>query len=394
MLRILCEDSAKDARITINGVFRGECPIDVSVAAGNVVVRANKLLDGGLREQSFEQTLSMGDGVIKKLEVVLGAPRQTAEGYHQEQLLKQAQAEAALKARQEAERKDAERKSALLQRLEQLKQQGVDVGNGKPFKDCAECPSMLLLPAVQPGAAPLAVGQFEITRKHYAHFVRETNRQTSPGCTVWERHNMFRGEWQQNLARNWQSPGFEQTDEHPVVCVSWADARDFAAWLSARTGKVYRIPNLQDYLTVGFYRRNARGQIERPPLPWTGSDTCRYSNVLDTSGQAANARGLGDEWACNDQYSFTSPVGSFPANPSGLFDLTGNVAEWLDWTRGDMTSLGDQWAKLEPKDVYGESWAMAARNSYTFDYGWSKTTNLPAGHQANHTVGFRVVREL
>jgi serine/threonine-protein kinase PpkA len=89
------------------------------------------------------------------------------------------------------------------------------------------------------GDKVIAAGQADVSRADYARFVHATGRDASL-CR--ERTSLLR-----ILApRSWQSPGFEQAAQHPVVCVSWNDADAYARWLSQRSGRHYRLPTLAE----------------------------------------------------------------------------------------------------------------------------------------------------
>src|SRR5262249_10455549 len=135
---------------------------------------------------------------------------------------------------------------------------------------------------------------------------------------------------------SWRNPGFAQTDEHPVVNVSWNDAQAFCDWLSQKEGKKYRLPTEAEW-EYGC-RANTRTRFH-------GGDED------GTLWQVANAmdRSLGAQWSYNklknkevqrrlsdwfesvtwdDGYPFTAPVGRFRPNAFGLYDMHGNVWEW------------------------------------------------------------------
>lgn len=146
------------------------------------------------------------------------------------------------------------------------------LGVGSNFRDCADCPEMVIVPAGEfvmgsPGTEPdrsategpqrkvavrkpFAMGRFEVTRGQLAAFVRETGHQ-SAGCRLWSQ----RDQWRVERTRDWRDPGFAQTDEHPVTCINWYDARAYAGWLSRRAGRRYRLPSAP----VGALRPNAFG---------------------------------------------------------------------------------------------------------------------------------------
>lgn len=78
-----------------------------------------------------------------------------------------------------------------------------------------------------------AVGKYEVTRGQYARFVGATRRPDPPQCVA---EGGAAG-------HNWHDPGFAQTDREPVVCIDWDDAQAYVQWLSAQTGRHYRLPS-------------------------------------------------------------------------------------------------------------------------------------------------------
>jgi formylglycine-generating enzyme required for sulfatase activity len=131
-------------------------------------------------------------------------------------------------------------------------------GKSEQFKDCVNCPEMVVVPAGsftmgspadEPDPAsgresqvyvtiakPFAVGRHAVTLGEFAAFVTATDHKTDGGCFV----QTFSG-WNQEGYKSWRWAGFWQTDRHPVVCVNWHDAKAYVAWLSATTGKSYRL---------------------------------------------------------------------------------------------------------------------------------------------------------
>jgi uncharacterized protein YcfJ len=70
MLRVVCEGNDVGAEVTVDGKFKGECPIDMQVAPGTLKLRVMKIVDSS-HERFFEQEIRMGDGVVKKVEAIL-----------------------------------------------------------------------------------------------------------------------------------------------------------------------------------------------------------------------------------------------------------------------------------------------------------------------------------
>lgn len=391
MIRVACTDDAAGAVVSVNGVLKGDCPFDTQVSAGRVVVRAVRTVNAET-ERVFESSFTIGDDVIKRVDVVLGQPQFSAEGLRQQALRRQQQEAEAVRQKQAQLEREQKRRQAVAAALAPLAQKGAVPGNGSAFKDCEDCPAMVLVPSTQPGGEPLAVGQFEITRGQFAKFVRDTGRQIPLGCSVWER-NLLTMKWWPNTERSWQSPGFEQTDEHPAVCISWYDARDFADWLSKKTGQRYRLPFRGDYVSTGILSAADRGQI-RVPLPWGQKDVdaCRYANVFDAAGQQVVSGDLGKPWPCSDAFPYTAPVGSFLPNPQGLHDMVGNVSEWLDWSADDVAALGARFQRLGPMVVRGDSWADSPELWGSRSYWWANDER--PGDNRHQAIGFRVVRVL
>ena len=218
---------------------------------------------------------------------------------------------------------------------------------GTVIQDCAECPELVTVPAGEyvMGSSPkekmreldeepahrvrvpssLAVGKFEVTRAQYAAFVKDTGRESKPGC-----HSTRGGFFHKNPKATWQNPGFEQKNDEPVVCVSWSDAQAYAAWLSKKSAKQYRLLNESEW----EYAARAGSTGRRYWAEADDAATCRHASVADSSYKAVSPGA--PLFACSDGFAHTSPVGRFPANLFGLHDMLGNVWEWVEdcWNEG------------------------------------------------------------
>jgi len=211
---------------------------------------------------------------------------------------------------------------------------------GTVFRDCPDCPELVVIPPGQfrMGAeggeegrpegpvrdvhirAAFAAGRTEVTQEQFAAFVVATRRPVTGGCRVWDGST-----WQYPADADWTNPGYGRVPfaEEPVACVSWLDARDYAAWLAGRTGKPYRL------LTEAEWEYVARAGTTGP-YPWAAGDAaapCAAGNVYDAAGARAN----GFDWEpfdCDDGFGQAAPAGSFAANAFGLHDVLGNVWEW------------------------------------------------------------------
>ena len=303
---------------------------------------------------------------------------------------------------------------------------------GSEIQDCADCPKMVVIPAgtfemgSTPGETdgekmpavyaamekprhsvsipkPFAIGKYEVTKAEYAAFVAATKRADAFYCRIYDDKGVY---FETVPGKDWKDPGFKQTDREPVVCVSWDDAVAYTHWLSARTGKRYRLPSEAEWEYA------ARGGTST--ARWWGDlidGACQYANVGDRS--AGNGKYLwgkpgapvtydlqgGDRLArCDDGYAFTSPVGSFKPNPFGVHDMLGNAWEWV----ADCLHEGYAGA---PKD--GSAWDASYercvsgfrinRGASWAHFPWGIRAALRNANPADarfYTQGMRIVREL
>jgi formylglycine-generating enzyme required for sulfatase activity len=172
-------------------------------------------------------------------------------------------------------------------------------------------------------AYKFGVGRFEVTNAEFESFVTATGYQPAKKCGMGmnepvEKDVTFRG------------PILGQTPvpNAPAVCISWTDAKAYVAWLSATTGKRYRL------LTEAEWEYAARGG-STAKWPWGDQDTdaCKYENTFDLDSQAAVPAGSRITWSavdCHDGHGLIAPVGSYKPNHFGLHDMLGNVWEWAE----------------------------------------------------------------
>jgi formylglycine-generating enzyme required for sulfatase activity/uncharacterized caspase-like protein len=203
-------------------------------------------------------------------------------------------------------------------------------GKTERFKDCPTCPEMVVVPAghftmgsptgekersdaegprheVTIGKT-FAVGRFAITRGEFATFVRETRHVISDMCAIWEG-----GKQVERSGKSFRDPGFTQDDRHPVVCVNWDDAKAYAAWLSQKTGRTYRLLSEAE---LEYVTRAGT----TTPFWWGSSIRTAQANY---NGNYTYGGGRKGEFR-----QHTVPVDSFEANPWGLYNVHGNVWGW------------------------------------------------------------------
>jgi formylglycine-generating enzyme required for sulfatase activity len=202
------------------------------------------------------------------------------------------------------------------------------------IRDCEKCPALVVIPAGdfvmgspanEPGRYDeegpqrrvhvnrVAVGKFDVTRGEWAAFASATNRETVGGCT-WS-SLPGTGVMEPNPKATWKTLGFVQDDTHPVVCVTWDDAQDYVRWLSGLTSHQYRL------LTEAEWEYSARAGTDTP-YPWGASASHEHANYGAESCCSGLASG-------SDKWVGTSPSGAFPSNQFGLYDMNGNVMQWV-----------------------------------------------------------------
>jgi formylglycine-generating enzyme required for sulfatase activity len=230
-----------------------------------------------------------------------------------------------------------------------------------------------------------ALARYPVTRAEYADFVKATGRQSGSACLVWNNER-----FEAAAGADWLHPGFEQTDREPAVCVSWSDARAYVAWLSGKTGKQYRLPSEAEY---EYAARAGTSGVRF----WDPGDqhACDYADVADSTAQHLVPGG--DRWTvhpCDDGHAFTAPVGSYKPNPFGLYDMLGNVWEWVEDcyhpSYEEAPADGGAWAEQRCSQhvLRGGSWAGypdAVRSALRLWFGPDVRLNV---------MGFRVARSL
>jgi formylglycine-generating enzyme len=275
------------------------------------------------------------------------------------------------------------------------------------FRDCIDCPEMVVIPPgsftmgvpqtevdrygfhLGAGAPlhlvrishPFALGEFLVTRKQYAAFAADTGHQGS-GCNALPLDGTS---WEFDPALSWRDPGFAQADNHPVVCVSWDDAIAYASWLSKKTGRNYRLPSEAEWEYVARAGDTAGRYFGDAPI-------CEFANVRDRSKKQLYSNGQFFE--CNSGFSNTSPVGSFPPNGFGLYDILGNVWEWVEdcWGRTYVDAPVDGAARenalCEARVRRGGSWNSVER--FLYNVG-TRSAGVPYARW--DVYGFRVAGE-
>lgn len=191
---------------------------------------------------------------------------------------------------------------------------------------------------------PFAASETHVTRGQFAAFVAATGYKADGGCHVWEKTD-----FQLNANRSWRSPGFDQDDGHPVVCVNWDDAMAYVAWLSKETSANYHLITEAE----AEYVIRGTSTTARRPRYFFGNETkdlCQYANAADHVAAAKYNWDINAVAPCNDGYAATAPGGQYPANAFGIRDAHGNA--------GTLT-----------QDCFNENYAAAPRDGSAVTHG-------------------------
>ncbi len=198
------------------------------------------------------------------------------------------------------------------------------------------------------------IGRFEVTFVEYDTFAQETGR-TKPDDMGWGRN------------------------KRPVVNISWRNAVYYTEWLSQKTGKHFRLPTEQEWEYVAQAGRQTRFYFGN-----NYSQLCQFANGADLSTDFTwRNRG------CNDGYrKQTSPVGKFEANLFGVYDMYGNVWEWVAdcWTENYSYPSPD--IRNCQKVLRGGAWDSAP----TSLRGTNRSKNSMTSK--HHNFGFRIARSI
>lgn len=219
------------------------------------------------------------------------------------------------------------------------------------------------------------IGQREITVSQFRAFMEDTDYTTTAekyGC--WTTNS--EGELMKDDQATWRNPGFSQTGDDPVVCVSWRDAKAFSDWAGAR------LP------TEAEWEYAARAGGKKIIYPWGKNFNADTLNFADR-------RTSFSEVSIDDGHKRTAPVGSYPPNEVRLHHMGGNVAEWCqDWYQPDYYETGTGTLQNpsgpstgEQKVYRGGSWADEATYAQT-----TLRRKADPGFPADK-IGFRIVWE-
>lgn len=260
---------------------------------------------------------------------------------------------------------------------------------GSVFKDCKNCPEMVVLPAGsfvmgtpedevgrEPDEGPqhtvtfknaFAMSRFHVTAAELDAYIRET------GTVIKD------GDDRPGRLCQASKPRYEQGPRQPAVCVDYADVQAYTQWLSKKTGKHYRMVS----------------EAEREYAARAGS-TGSFPFPFDEEGQYQITKHA-NTYGPKDGFSFTAPVGSYPPNAFGMYDMHGNTYEWVAdcWHPDYVGAPADGRAWMEESEgvcldaqIRGNDWGEAPV------FSRSGNRNSRKREVRGDWLSFRVVREL
>ena len=217
----------------------------------------------------------------------------------------------------------------------------VDHGSGlAAFRDCEDCPLLRVVPGARAAVSTpyIAMGVRDVTFQEYDACYR------AAGCRHWPwSAGALRGQW-------------------PVTDVSWRDAIEYTTWLSCVSGGRYRLPTEAEWL-----------EVARPEL-------ARLKHSVESGlAPAANCGGCGGAWS-----GASAPTGSFSPSELGLYDVIGNVWQWMSDCRDAEHDSG----LCRARAVRGG--AFTTRRSVVLQLPGSELPPMVR----DRNIGFRVVRDL
>ncbi len=200
-----------------------------------------------------------------------------------------------------------------------------------------------------PGMQDFMFGSNEVTVEQFARFAGD--KFTEQKCHHYDKKVFFK--------KTWLKTPFNQTKQHPVVCITAKQAQDYGQWLSSQTGQNYRLATAQEFQYLN--------QQLQPKV------NCQNANLAGTE-VTSEKKATSNKYSCNDKQIFTAPINSYVAQ-NQISNFNGNVSEWVTGCPGQAH--------------------CAIGNSWRSGYDSNNTKTLPSAPNETHShVGFRLVREL
>lgn len=260
-------------------------------------------------------------------------------------------------------------------------------------------------PAHKVSIQAFAMSRCEITRAQFQQFVDATHFVTSAesgdrvcsSLDTWSKNRFTPENNKQAPSLDWRNPGFTQSPQDPVVCVSWADASAYISWLNKSSSGGYRLPSSAEWEYAARAEINLRElgvqQVASVPeqIQKEKPNKDRNQKICDSNIKSTLSR------FCEDRHSYTAPVASYKENDFTLFDMKGNVWEWVE-------DCAHKNYKFAPYD--GSPWLLENNGdcskrllrggSWRHSEAVSRSSNLVQKKvfYTSSSVGFRVAKTL
>ena len=259
---------------------------------------------------------------------------------------------------------------------------------GSTFVDCDYCPEMVVVPAGE-----FVQGSDKVESGHVDEKPQRTVKFGRPFAV--SKFEATFAQWDACVADGKcpkaDDAGFGR-GKFPAVNISWPEAKAYADWLAAKTGKPYRL------ISESEFEYAARAGSKTAWF-WGGNDlkakACEYANLHDEVGKEAHPNYVWSHVLCSDGVAENAEVGKYKSNAFGLHDMLGNVREWV----ADCHIIGYAGApvdgtvrkhdgKCEKRVVRGGAWLdgpSTARSAYRYS---------ELEEMKNYQTGFRLARDL
>ncbi len=253
---------------------------------------------------------------------------------------------------------------------------------GSRFRDCDKCPEMVVVPA-----GSFRMGDLSGTGHENEKPVREVRIRQSFAAGVFE---VTFAEWDACVRDEGCSDLLDDRGwgrgSRPAIDVNWYDARDYVHWLRGKTGEHYRLLSESEWEYVARAGSNSVYSF--------GSEQLRLCD--HANGAAMEHEASWRNRSCHDAYEGTAPVGSFAMNAFGLYDVHGNVSEWVEDCYHESyrgaPSDGSSWAPSDGHCSYrvlrGGSWIGGPTDLRSANRDWDTSIRRLG------SIGFRVARAL
>jgi formylglycine-generating enzyme required for sulfatase activity len=211
------------------------------------------------------------------------------------------------------------------------------------------------------------IGRTEVTVRQFRAFVEATGYRTDAEQAGWADTCPLPGLHSHQRGLDWRRPGFESTDDHPVVVVSRRDATAFCRWLGERTGRTVRLPT-----------------------------EAEWEYAARAGRREDSARDLGAAAWYEENASGARPVGAKEGNAWGLYDMQGNAWEWcLDvWRPNYEAASADGSAQMDDPVLPQPAWRYVLRGGSWAGSAWQLSLSYRSRRMRNFCrpdTGFRIV---